>query len=145
MLVRELIDILWPGSIPFIRVLTILLILVTTGMVLYYLKINKDPVQNAVGIIVHITCVLPMCWISCPYQKASSRLQLVCVLLLYALLTYGAVVAIAYLSPPEMKSIIKRILIAYGVFYIAAIVCKIGALLLSHPVIHKLRRKLKKH
>ena len=142
LLIRELLSIFWPQSIPFIHIVaTVVLSLAAVILVIYYLKVTGKSIQMCLGIISYHTFELPAHWILDPYKKATSRLQFVCVILLYVIVSYLAVQIVVYLSPSK-ESIIKRIFIAYGVFYVMAM-CMAGILILCPVIRKKFIKKLK--
>ena len=139
-LVKGLFNISWPHSIPLVAIVPSL----TTLAILYqHLMATVKAILALLWFIPYVIIGVPINMSLDPVTKGSGYMKTIiplqlgmCVifLVLYSLVPYGAYLVIDHFVQSE-KSILKCMLIAYGVFYAASIVISvIGALIISQLI-----------
>lgn len=139
-LVRDLFDVSWPRSIPFV----ILIPSLTTLAILYqHLMVTVKAILTLLRFIPYVIIEVPINMGLDPVAKGSCYMQTVpplqfgiCViyLVLYSFVPYGAYSLMVYLTQSE-ESILKCMLIGYGVFYVAtAVMYVIGVFIISQLI-----------
>ncbi len=138
-LVKDLFQISWPFSVPFV----ILIPSLTTLAILYqHLVVAVKAILALLRFIPYVTIEVPINMGLDPVTRGSNYMRGIplqlgtCVtyLLLYSFVPYGAYLLMVYLIRSE-ESILKCLLICYGVFYAATLVISVlGAIILSHLI-----------
>lgn len=138
-LIKDLFQISWPHSVPFIVVIPSL---ATLAILYQHLAVTVKTIFSVLQFIPYVIIEFPINMGLDPVTKGSVYmrgilLQLgMCViyLLLYSFVPYGAYMLFDYLAQSE-KSVLKCLLIGYGVFVAATMIINVlSAIILTHII-----------